>query len=169
MFDVIDEICEEYGLKQVLHPHVQTLVETKDGINRVLDTCDVNFCLDTGHIALGGLDPVQFAKDSFDRVGHVHLKDVNLDMGPAVLAREISLMKATQAGLFTPLGQGSVDILGVIETLEAKGYQGWYVIEQDTAITSGMPLANEGPLLQVTESMKYLTDVVAPKLNQAIK
>ena len=90
-------------------------------------------------------------------------------MGPAVLAREISLMKATQAGLFTPLGQGSVDILGVIETLEAKGYQGWYVIEQDTAITSGMPLANEGPLLQVTESMKYLTDVVAPKLNQAIK
>lgn len=166
MFGVIDDICEEHGLKQVLHPHVQTLVETKDDINRVLDSCDVNFCLDTGHIALGGEDPVKFAKESFDRVGHVHLKDVNLEMGPAVLRREVSLMKATQDGLFTPLGQGSVDILGVVETLESRGYQGWYVIEQDTAITNGMPAANEGPLLQVTESMKYLVDVVAPKVSK---
>lgn len=169
MFGVIDDICEEHGLKQVLHPHVQTLVETKDDINRVLDTCDVNFCLDTGHIALGGMDPVKFAKESFDRVGHVHLKDVNLAMGPAVLRREISLMQATQEGLFTPLGQGSVDILGVVEALEAQGYQGWYVIEQDTAITDGMPALGEGPLLQVTESMKYLIDVVAPKVTGANK
>jgi inosose dehydratase len=73
-------------------------------------------------------------------------------------------MNATQAGLFTPLGQGSVDILGVVETLESRGYQGRYVIEQDTAITNGMPLPNEGPILQVTESMKYLSDVVAPKV-----
>lgn len=164
MFGVIDDICDDYGLKQVLHPHVQTLVETKDDMNRVLDTCDVNFCLDTGHIALGGKDPVEFAKESFDRIGHVHLKDVNLAMGPAVLRREISLMQATQDGLFTPLGQGGVDILGVVETLESRGYQGWYVIEQDTAITSGMPKLGEGPLLQVTESMRYLMDVVAPKL-----
>lgn len=169
MFGVIDDICEEHGLKQVLHPHVQTLVETKDDINRVLDTCDVNFCLDTGHIALGGLDPVEFAKKSFDRVGHVHLKDVNLAMGPAVLRREISLMQATKEGLFTPLGQGSVDILGVVEALEAQGYQGWYVIEQDTALTDGMPGLTEGPLLQVTESMKYLIDVVAPKAQGAKK
>jgi inosose dehydratase len=169
MFGVIDDICDEHGLKQVLHPHVQTLVETKDDINRVLDTCDVNFCLDTGHIALGGMDPVKFAKESFDRVGHVHLKDVNLAMGPAVLRREISLMQATQNGLFTPLGQGSVDILGVVEALEARGYQGRYVIEQDTAITDGMPAMGEGPLLQVTESMKYLIDVVAPKVAEANK
>ena len=54
MFGVIDEICEEHGLQQVLHSHVQTVVETKDDINRVLDTCDVNFCLDTGHMAIGG-------------------------------------------------------------------------------------------------------------------
>jgi inosose dehydratase len=169
MFGVIDDICADHGLTQVLHPHVQTLVETKDDINRVLDTCDVKFCLDTGHIALGGMDPVKFAKESFDRVGHVHLKDVNLAMGPAVLRREISLMKATQAGLFTPLGQGSVDILGVVEALEAQGYQGWYVIEQDTAITDGMPAIGEGPLLQVTESMKYLLDVVAPKVAAGAK
>lgn len=164
MFRVIDEICEEHGLQQVLHSHVQTVVETKDDINRVLDTCDVDFCLDTGHMAIGGQDPVEFAKIAMERVGHVHLKDVRLDMVPPVLRREVSLMAATQAGLFTPLGQGDVDIAGVVQTLEGAGYRGWYVIEQDTAITDGLPAEGEGPIHQVTTSMQYLTDVVAPSL-----
>lgn len=164
MFRVIDEICEEHGLQQVLHSHVQTLVETKDDVNRVLDTCDVHWCLDTGHLAIGGVDPVQFAKESMERVGHVHLKDVRLDMVAPVLARETTLMAATQAGLFTPLGHGDVDIKGVVETLEAAGYDGWYVIEQDTAITDGLPPEGEGPVTQMRTSMQYLTDVVAPAL-----
>ena len=164
MFGVIDEICEAHGLEQVLHSHVQTVVETKDDINRVLDTCDVHFCLDTGHMAIGGQDPVEFAKEAMERVGHVHLKDVRLSMVPPVLRREVTLMAATQAGLFTPLGQGDVDILGVVQTLEAAGYRGWYVIEQDTAITDGLPAEGEGPIHQVTTSMQYLTDVVAPTL-----
>jgi inosose dehydratase len=164
MFRVIDEICEEHGLQQVLHSHVQTLVETKDDVDRVLDTCDVNWCLDTGHMAIGGVDPVAFAKEAMDRVGHVHLKDVRLDMVPSVLSREVTLMHAVQNGLFTNLGAGDVDIAGVIQTLEAAGYQGWYVIEQDTALTDGLPAEGEGPLADVRSSMQYLTDVVAPTL-----
>ncbi len=162
---MIDEICAEHGLLQVLHPHVQTLVETADDVNRVLDTCDVHWCLDTGHLAIGGVDPVQFAVDAFDRVGHVHLKDVRLDMVPAVLDREVSLMAATQAGLFTQLGQGDVDIAGVVQALEARGYQGRYVIEQDTAITDELPAEGHGPVEQVRSSLQYLTDVVAPTLS----
>jgi inosose dehydratase len=164
MFGVIDQICAEHGLEQVLHSHVQTLVETKDDVNRVLDTCDVHWCLDTGHLAIGGVDPVAFAKEAMERVGHVHLKDVRLDMVAPVLARETTLMAATQAGLFTPLGQGDVDIAGVVQALEGAGYQGWYVIEQDTAITDGLPAEGEGPINQVRTSMQYLADVVAPSL-----
>jgi len=99
MFDRVDDICQEFGLQQVLRPHVQTVVETKDDISRVLDACDVGFCLDTGHMAFGGQDPVEFARDAFDRVGHVHRKDIRLDMTAAGLRREISLMEATQAGI----------------------------------------------------------------------
>lgn len=164
MFAIIDDICDEYGLQQVLHSHVQTLVETKDDIDMVYSGCDVNFCLDTGHMAIGGQDPVQFAIEGFDRVGHVHLKDVNLSLVPPVLARSKTLMAATQEGLFTPLGQGDVDIAGVVEALESRGYQGWYVIEQDTALTEGLPAEGEGPIEQVITSMDYLRDVVAPRV-----
>ena len=165
MFAIIDEICAEHGLNQVMHSHVQTLVETDDDIQMVLDGCDVNFCLDTGHMAIGGTDPVAFAQQAFDRVGHVHLKDVNLSLVPPVLAREKSLMAATQEGLFTPLGQGDVDIAGVVEALESRGYDGWYVIEQDTAITDGLPADGEGPIEQVITSMDYLRTVVAPRVS----
>ena len=165
MFAIIDEICAEHGLNQVMHSHVQTLVETDDDIQMVLDGCDVNFCLDTGHMAIGGTDPVVFAQQAFDRVGHVHLKDVNLSLVPPVLAREKSLMAATQEGLFTPLGQGDVDIAGVVEALESRGYDGWYVIEQDTAITDGLPADGEGPIEQVITSMDYLRTVVAPRVS----
>ena len=164
MFGIIDEICAEYGLNQVLHSHVQTVVETKADIEMVYSGCDVSFCLDTGHMAIGGQDPVEFAREAFDRVGHVHLKDVNLALVPPVLAREKTLMAATQEGLFTPLGQGDVDISGVVEALESRGYRGWYVIEQDTALTDGLPAEGEGPIEQVVTSMDYLRDVVAPRV-----
>lgn len=165
MLAAVDEICAEHGLEQVLHAHVQTLVETKDDVDRVLDACDVHWCLDTGHLAIGGVDPVAFAREAVDRVGHVHLKDVRLDLAGPVLARETSLMSATQAGLFTPLGEGDVDIAGVVTTLERAGYRGWYVIEQDTAITDGLPPEGEGPIEQVSASLRYLADVVVPALS----
>lgn len=162
---LIDEICAEYGLLQVLHPHVQTLVETADDVRRILDTCDVRWCLDTGHLAIGGIDPVQFAMDAVERVGHVHLKDVRLDMARSVLDREVSLKDATQAGLFTNLGDGDVDIAGVIQALEAANYQGSYVIEQDTSISGPVPADGEGPGQEVRSSLRYLQDVVAPTLD----
>lgn len=167
MFRIVDEICEEHGLEQVLHSHVQTMVETDEDVQRVLDTCDVNWCLDTGHLAIGGTDPVAFAKEAFDRVGHVHLKDVDLSKVAPLMQREQSIMQAVQNGLFTPLGQGDVDIAGVIEALESRGYQGWYIIEQDTALTDGLPAEGEGPLTEVVTSLQYLTDTVAPRLVSA--
>lgn len=156
MFSLIDKICEDYGLTNVLHPHLQTTVESKDEIERVLDGCDVKWCLDTGHMAIGGVDIVEFAKNAADRVGHVHLKDVNLSKAAPVLAREESIMAGVQKGLFTPLGSGDVPIAQVIEVLEGAGYQGWYVIEQDCAITGELPAEGSGPALMMSKSMDYL-------------
>ena len=164
---IIDEICAEHGLQQVLHPHLQTIVETDDDVERLLDGCDVHWCLDTGHMAIGGVDVVAFAREAFDRVGHVHLKDVDLSKAGPVLNREKSIMAGVQDGLFTPLGQGDVPIAEVVTTLERAGYQGWYVIEQDTALTDGLPPEGAGPMIEVRTSLDYLRDVVAPRLDRA--
>ncbi len=165
MLGVVDEICGELGMRQVLHPHLQTVVETAADVRRVLDDCEVAWCLDTGHLAIGGSDPVEFARQAADRVGHVHLKDVRMDLVPALLRRELSIMGGTQSGLFPPLGQGDVAIADVVLALESAGYQGWYVIEQDTAITGPLPEPGDGPVVGVQDSMRFLRDVVAPLVN----
>ncbi len=166
MLGVVDEICGELGLRQVLHPHVQTVVETGDDIARVLDGCDVAWCLDTGHMAIGGQDPVDFVKQVADRVGHVHLKDVRMDLAPGLLRREMSIMQGVQSGLFPPLGQGDVAIDDVVIGLEKAGYQGWYVIEQDTAILGELPEPGKGPVTDMEASLRFLRDVVAPRVDQ---
>ncbi len=168
MLAEVDTICEDHGLRQVLHPHLQTVVETSADVDRVLQDCDVKWCLDTGHLAIGGTDPVQFAREAADRVGHVHLKDVRMDLVPRMLDRSASIMEGVQAGLFPPLGQGDLALAEVVLTLEKAGYEGWYVIEQDTAITGAMPTAGEGPVSGVETSMRYLRDVVAPMLEQSV-
>ncbi len=166
MLGEVDAICADAGLRQVLHPHLQTVVETSADVHRVLDDCDVAWCLDTGHLAIGGTDPVEFARQAADRVGHVHLKDVRMDLVPRMLDRSTSIMEGVQEGLFPPLGQGDLALADVVVTLERAGYEGWYVIEQDTAITADLPAEGQGPVDDVRDSMRYLRDVVAPLVGQ---
>jgi inosose dehydratase len=162
MFKVLDEItlmCKDNGISNVLHPHLMTVVETKSDVERVLDGCDVDWCLDSGHLAIGGVDILEFAKAAFDRIGHVHLKDVDLSRAPSVLNRSQSIMEGVQDGLFTVLGKGDVPISELVRFLESHGYQGWYVIEQDMAITGNLPAPGTGPIELVGESLAYLRSI----------
>jgi inosose dehydratase len=156
----VDEICERHGLVQTLHPHVDTVVETAKDVARVLAASDVRWCLDTGHLAIGGVDPVQFAKDFADRVAHVHLKDVDLAVARRVADRDLSLLHGVQQGLFRSLGTGDVPIDQVILELERSGYQGRYVLEQDTAITGEAPAPGTGPVEDVRASVEFLRTTI---------
>lgn len=152
---LVDGICAAHGLVQVLHPHVGTLVETADDIAEILRRSAVSWCLDTGHLAIGGVDPVEFARQNAARVGLVHLKDVDLRLAAAVRRGETTLREATAAGLFRSLGQGDVDIASVVRILEEAGYDGWYVLEQDTAIDEGAA-SRATPAEDVRVSIAYL-------------
>ncbi|MGD9702111.1 MAG: TIM barrel protein [Acidimicrobiia bacterium] len=154
--DLVDEIVAEFGLRQVLHPHIGTLVETADDVDRVLAASGVQWCLDTGHLAIGGTDPLRFAQDYGDRVGHVHLKDVDMTLAARQQSGELSWMQAVQAGLFRSLGNGDVPVGDVIRQLEAGGYEGWYVLEQDQAITGEEPAPGAGPIDDARKSVAYL-------------
>lgn len=156
MLDRLDALVAEYGLTQVLHPHWGTLVESAADVRSVLDRSAVRWCLDTGHLALGGVDPVEFTREAGDRVGLVHLKDVDLALAARLRAGELTLMGAVQLGLFRPLGEGDIDVAAVIELLERGGYQGWYVLEQDRSITGDEPAAGLGPIDDVRKSVEYL-------------
>ena len=144
-----------HGLTFALHPHAGTLAETSADVARLLAVSDVGWCLDTGHLLLGGADPVAFARDHGDRVVHVHLKDVDAAVAARYRAGELDLVGATRAGLFRPLGQGDARIAEVLAALDAHGYDGWHVLEQDVTLEAA-PAGGSGPAGDVAASFAYL-------------
>ena len=154
--DRVESICHAHGLTQVVHPHVDTLIETADEFELFLQRSGVRFCFDTGHLTIGGADVVAIAREQIDRIGIVHLKDVDGDVAARLRAGELGLMSATQAGLFPSIGDGIVKIAEVVTALEDGGYTGWYVMETDVALTEGVPSAGEGPVVGVARSLNYL-------------
>lgn len=154
--DRVAAMCASHGLEQVVHPHVDTDIETSDDFERFVAGTSSKFCFDTGHLTIGGADVVRIAREHFDRIGIVHLKDVDATAMARERSGELDLMGATQAGLFPSLGDGIVPLAEVIEILEASGYDGWYVMETDVALTDGEPPLGEGPVRGVERSLAFL-------------
>jgi inosose dehydratase len=127
------------GFRPVIHPHAGTYLETDAEIEALAEALDgslVGLCLDTGHLTYGGADPVQRIRDHGALITHVHLKDCRRSVLDEVRAAGGGVRVALARGVFTPLGEGDVDLPGVLDALGAIGYQGWLVIEQDTALTA---------------------------------
>ncbi len=154
----LDGITSDAGLETALHPHWGMAISTGAQTERLLESCDTGLCLDTGHLFLAGADPTDIAKMASDRIRHVHLKDLTDAFGARVRHGEIPFRQAVIDGLFTPLGEGDVDIAGVIRTLERAGYRGWYVLEQDTSLTAE-PALGKGPKADAEVSVRYLQEL----------
>jgi len=158
---IVDDILGEFGMTQAIHPHLRTVVETRADIEALLDVSDVGWTFDMGHMQIGGMDPLEFIDIAFDRIRHVHLKDVVMDLAGPVFAGDQSIMDGVQAGMFCNLGRGDVPIGAIVTELEARGYDQWYVLEQDAAITAGEPAVGAGPLLDVLASIEFLKGIEA--------
>lgn len=151
----LEGIVSDAGLATAVHPHWGMAIESGRHIDRLLESSDVGLCLDTGHVYLAGTDPVDVARAARGRVLHVHLKDVDPAKAALVRSGGVPFREAVIDGLFVPLGTGAVDIAGVIATLEADGYRGWYVLEQDVSLKTE-PAVGSGPKADAVDSVAYL-------------
>jgi inosose dehydratase len=129
------EIARERGYEPVFHHHTSTYVEGVPEIERFLADTDVPLLLDSGHLLVAGGDPLQALEDWGDRIGAIHVKDVNLTVLRQVKAERADTLTAWRRGLFCALGKGDVDLTAFCAAVERKGYGGWVVVEQDRVLT----------------------------------
>jgi inosose dehydratase len=155
--DRLADAATDRDVVAVLHPHVGTMVETRDEVERVLNGSSIMLCLDTGHLLIGGTDPLQLARRVPDRIAHAHLKDVNAKLAADVQQGTLTYTEAVRRGMYTPLGAGDVDIASIVTVLRRHGFDGWFVMEQDT-ILDAEP-TDEGPLRDVQASVQFMQDV----------
>jgi inosose dehydratase len=149
-------IAVAHGLTPVLHPHAGSYVEFEDEIERVLAATvsdGLQLCLDTGHAAYAGIEPVDFFATHRDRIEYLHFKDVDGEVLGRVRDGAIAFFDAIPLGVFCPVGNGIVDF-GALATELARGYHGPGTIEQDRR-----PGSRTTALGDATASLAYLRRV----------
>jgi inosose dehydratase len=148
----IGEQLATRGMQGVFHPHVGTYVESRAEIDRLCSVSDsalILLCPDTGHLAYAGVRPEDIFRDYADRIGYVHLKDVDGELLERVRSEKIGFVRAVEMGLFVELGSGVVDIDRIVTALDQAEYHGWLTVEQD---------APRNPLDSATANRRYLRE-----------
>ncbi len=136
-------VLDETGVRTVFHFHCGGYVETPAEVDALMERTDpklLGLCFDTGHYAYAGGDPLEGLRRHYERVWHVHFKDLEPDVAAVAAERGWGYLDAVRNGVFCELGRGSVDFRGVIDLLTARDYEGWVVVEQDVLPGMGSPL-----------------------------
>src|SRR6195952_6102049 len=92
---------EKYGVRAQYHPHADSHVDTEEIVYRFLDGTDgdfVNLCLDTGHISYCGGDNIAIIRRAPERIGYLHLKQVDPEVRAKVEAEDLPFGEAVKLG-----------------------------------------------------------------------
>jgi inosose dehydratase len=145
---------EDKGIMLNFHPHTGTPVETENEIRSFLDAVDTKhsgFAPDIGQIQKGGADPLKLLKDYLSIIRLVHFKDFGGVVSFDANGKEID---STGYACYSPLGQGVVNLTGILELLENSDFDGPVMVELDRS--NSMPLSSEEV---VTINKKYLENL----------
>lgn len=146
---------EKYGVALCFHHHMGTVVQSAAETARLMDGTDpalVGLLLDTGHFVYCGEDPLETAQRYFERIRHVHLKDIRPDVVARVKAERLSFLDGVRAGAFTIPGDGCIDFEPVFRLLEDGGYKGYMVVEAE------QDPAKANPLEYAVRARKYIAE-----------
>jgi inosose dehydratase len=138
MMDNVRAIAElarhKHGVRAVVHPHAGGYIEFADEIERLVRDIpsDVaGLCIDTGHTAYVGMDPVATLDRYWDRIDYIHLKDIDPKVFDEVMGERIRFFEACARGVMCPIGRGSIDYAAIRALLTERGYGGYITIEQE--------------------------------------
>ncbi len=152
----VAERCRERGYEPTFHPHTATHIEAPWEIERMLALSDVGVCLDTGHLLLGGGDPVAAVRQWGERINHVHLKDARLEVLEGIVRDSAPVEAIWRWKAFCRLGAGDVAIEDVLGSLDGIGYRGWLVVEQDIIPDPAEP--SRQPAVDQVANRQYLRE-----------
>ncbi len=135
-------VRDRTGLRTVFHPHGACFVETPWEVDELMQRTDptlVGLCLDTGHLMLGGGDPLEIYSRHAARVWHVHFKDFEPRVFQRARGGSWNYFESMRHGIFCELGRGAVDFAAMLRELREHGYDDWIVVEQDVLPGMGSP------------------------------
>ena len=117
-------VADDYGVRLQFHPHADSHVETQEQTERFLADTDpryVNLCLDTGHLAYRRADSVEIIRRYPDRIGYVHIKQMDPDVVERAEREDLAFGQAVAMGASCEPPKGLPDVPAVVEALSEHG------------------------------------------------
>jgi inosose dehydratase len=150
-------IRAEHGLELVVHSHADTQIGSHAEIERLLAATDpglVRLCLDTGHAAYCGADSLALIHDHPDRIGYVHLKQVDPLVLRQVRAERLDFAAAVRLGAMVEPPNGEPAMGPILTALAGLGRELFCIVEQDL-----YPCPPDVPLPIATRTRGYFEDM----------
>ena len=148
MIACVNDFCRRASEKGIIcsnHPNspsgsVFRIAEDYEILLEGLDPEACGYCPDVGHIAKGGMDPLEIVKKYRSQVNLMHYKDMYAD------------------GRWAETGKGDIDFAAVTKELVDTGYEGWIIMEDecDECITDPDGVTARDGI--------YIKEVLAPML-----
>ncbi|HMS37792.1 MAG TPA: sugar phosphate isomerase/epimerase [Arachnia sp.] len=132
----VAQAVRERGLEPTFHHHASTYIETPREIERLLADTTVDLTFDSGHLLLGGGEPDDCFRRWARRINHLHLKDADLEILRGAQGAKDVVREVWEKKVFVALGAGDLDVAGLLDDIQAHGYDGWLVVEQDVVLLS---------------------------------
>ncbi|AXG82490.1 sugar phosphate isomerase/epimerase family protein [Streptomyces paludis] len=148
------EVRDRYGLSIVVHPHADTHIDSEENVNRFLDATDpdlVSLCLDTGHYAYCGGDSVKLIETYGERIGYLHLKQVDPEILADVVANEVPFGPAVGRGVMCEPPTGVPALEPVLAAAAKLDVDLFAIVEQDM-----YPCPPDKPLPIATRTRQFL-------------
>jgi sugar phosphate isomerase/epimerase len=140
-FDLLDKLVQEYDVAIAIHNHGpgHRYDKADDVLKWVKDRhVKVGACVDTGHYLRSNENPVEVIQKFGNRVHGVHLKDVRTVKSPEeqdkiapTLTKNRQGMLKKENKMFTVLGEGELDTVGVLKALKKLNYQNCVALEYE--------------------------------------
>ena len=127
-------VLEEYGLHVQFHSHADSHVGYQHEIERFVESTDphwVNLCLDTGHVSYYGGDNVAIIRKYPERIGYLHLKQVDPAIVARVEAEDIAFPDAVRLGAMVEPPHGVPSMPEVLGAVDQAGLDVFAIVEQD--------------------------------------
>lgn len=135
--DKLARSITDLPIKVALEPHVGSQFQTEVDYEEIfahISTKQIGITIDTGHFHVAGVDWKALIRKYPDRIYNVHVKD---HVGPQSV----------------PIGEGEIDMTGLIRELRAIDYRGPLAVELEVEDPDNLPR-------YVANAYQYLSDLI---------
>ncbi|MFI7294886.1 sugar phosphate isomerase/epimerase family protein [Streptomyces sp. NPDC050121] len=154
--DRIGRVASAEGLHVAVHTDAYSLASRTDDIDLLMSLTDparVKLCIDAGHIALDGGDPLAVVQRHAGRAPVLHWKDCASHLPPHTLSGPPMTRHDVMIKYFRVMGpDGVVDWTKWTQILRDQGWRGWGVAEIDMS---------PDPQRQIREGIDYFNRTLA--------